>query len=408
MKLFTTTALFLTLAATVANAGCGIEAGSVRILANDFEALQAIIATAKECAGDGVAVESNATTAHAELQVPGLSGNPAQYTVKILANDSIVPLLNEGLLRPLDDLVAAYGQGLDQSQLIKINGSVVAIAFMANAQHLIYRADLVAQAGLEPPTTYEEVLALGEALRDQGIIATPLGATNKVGWDLAEEFVNMYLGYGGDFFAAGSAELALDPEKSEAALNMMKSLSALMPPDNATFDTEALAPLYEQGKVGVVNMWGSRAGSLIAPDVMPEVAQNTVFAAAPTVGGGTIPATTIWWDGFSIAQNISDEDAAASFQAMIHGISPEMAAANPDLAAWLIPGFQPGPASVGVIESAQGGANPYPMVPQMGVLHTVLGSELADFMAGRETAEAALADVTAAYNAAAREQGFLN
>jgi len=397
-----------TMAATAASADCGIEAGSVRILSNDFEALQALIATAQECANDGVDVQSNATTEHAALQVPGLSGDPAQYTVKILANDSIVPLLNEGLLRPLDDLVAAYGQSLDPSQLIRIDGQVMAIAFMANAQHLIYRADLVAEAGLAPPTTYEEVLAVGQALRDQGILDTPLGATNKVGWDLAEEFVNMYLGYGGDFFAPGSAALALDPGKATAALDMMLALSALMPPDNATFDTEALAPLYEQGRVGIANMWGSRASSLVAADVMPEVAQNTVFAAAPTVGGGTIPATTLWWDGFSIARNISDADAEASFRAMMHGISPEMAAANADLAAWLIPGFQPGPASLGVIASAVAGAKPYPMVPQMGVLHTVLGSELADFMAGRESAEAALADIAAAYDAAAREQGFLN
>ena len=64
--------------------------------------------------------------------------------------------------------MAAYGQSLDPSQLIRIDGQVMAIAFMANAQHLIYRADLVAEAGLAPPTTYEEVLAVGQALRDHG------------------------------------------------------------------------------------------------------------------------------------------------------------------------------------------------------------------------------------------------
>ena len=39
-----------------------------------------------------------------------------------------------------------------------------------------------------------------------------------------------------------------------------------------------------------------------------------MLAAAPTVGGGTIPAATLWWDGFTIAKNISDEDAEASFR----------------------------------------------------------------------------------------------
>jgi hypothetical protein len=40
-------------------------------------------------------------------------------------------------------------------------------------------------------------------------------------------------------------------------------------------------------------------------------------------------------------------------------------------------------------------------------LHTALGNELSDFLQGKESAEQALADVEAAYNAAAKEQGYL-
>ena len=409
MTLLKTTALLLSLAfaATGVFAGCGNDAGSVRILSNDFQALNAVIAAAKECAGGGVDVTSNATTTHAELQVPALSANPAEYTVTILANDSIVPWLNKGLLRPLDDLVAKYGQDLEPSQLIKINGKVMAIAFMANAQHLTYRADLLKAAGVAPPKTYEEVLAAAKVLREKGVIETPLGLNLKPGWDLGEEFVHMYLGYGGDLFAPDSAVLALDPAKATAALEMLKALSAYMPADFNAFDTKGLSPLYEQGKVAMMNMWGSRAATYLGKDALPAVAANTAFAAAPTVGGGTKPATTVWWDGFSIAKNISDVDAEASFRAMLHGASADMAKANPDLAVWLIKGIEPGPISIGVIASAQAGAPPYPMVPQMGVLHTALGTELADFMAGKESAEQALSDVKAAYDTSAREQGLL-
>ncbi len=46
--------------------------------------------------------------------------------------------------------------------------------------------------------------------------------------------------------------------------------------------------------------------------------------------------------------------------------------------------------------------------PYMGLMHTALGGELADFMQGKESAEQALADVEAAYIAAAKEKGFLN
>ena len=38
----------------------------------------------------------------------------------------------------------------------------MAIAFMANAQHLFYREDLLEENGIEVPTSYEEILAAAE------------------------------------------------------------------------------------------------------------------------------------------------------------------------------------------------------------------------------------------------------
>ena len=76
-------------------------------------------------------------------------------------------------------------------------------------------------------------------------------------------------------------------------------------------------------------------------------------------------------------------------------------------AVWLIDGYEPTPAAVGVFAAAQAKTIPYPMLPYMGLLHTALGNELADFMQGKESAEQALKDVEAAYVAAAKEKGFL-
>ena len=121
---------------TAAHAGCGLSGGNVNILGNEFGAIQAVVAGAKECAGGGVTVEANLTKEHRDLQVAALTANPAQYTSAIVANSSIVPLMNDGLIRPLDDLVAKHGQALQKHQLITIDGKVMAVAFMANAQHL--------------------------------------------------------------------------------------------------------------------------------------------------------------------------------------------------------------------------------------------------------------------------------
>jgi ABC-type glycerol-3-phosphate transport system substrate-binding protein len=399
-------ALCLTAGATLAD--CGAPAGSVRILSNDFEALRVINAAAQECASDTVTVTANATAEHKNLQVPALTVNPAEYTVAVVANNSIVPLLNEDLIRPLDDLVAKYGQNLEPNQLIKIDGKVMAIAFMGNGQHLFYRKDILEQAGVAPPASYEDVLAAAEAIKSKGILDYPLAASVKPGWDLAAEFVNHYLGTGAEFFAPGSAELAIDNENGRKVLEVMRAMTQYMDPDYLTYDATTIQQVYEAGEAAIMNEWGSLAGAVLdAEGAVDGVVENTVIAGAPTIGGGSIPAAALWWDGFTIAKNISDADAEASFVAMLHGISPEVIAANADVATWLVKGYSPGPAAVGVIANAQAGARAYPMQPYMGLLHTALSSELAEFIQGTEDADQALADVKAAYDAAAKEAGFL-
>ncbi|MFT3975163.1 MAG: extracellular solute-binding protein [Amaricoccus sp.] len=397
------------LAGSAAWADCGIEKGSVRILSNDFEALHIVASGAEECASATVTVTKNQTTEHKTIQVPALTTDPATYTVAMVANNSIVPLLNGGLIRPLDEYVAKWGQQLTPNQLVKVDGKVMGIAFMINDQHVVYRKDLLEQAGVQPPKTYEDILAAAQALRDKGIMQDPLAANFKPGWDLAEEFVNMYQGYGGEFFEPGTAKLAIDNKEGAQALATLKAMSGFMSRDFVTYDTNSVKPIWEAGKVAIATVWGSRVGAFVdAEGAAPGVSENSVVTEAPTVGGGTVPASSLWWDGFAIAGNISDEDAEASFRAMMHGIRPEVAKAHPDVTAWLIAGAEPTPALAGVFATAKAGARPYPMLPYMGILHTALGNELAEYMQGQEDAKKALADVTQAYNTAAKENGFLN
>ena len=400
-------AVLMTTASFACGHGCSIEA-RVSIVGNEFPAIQSVGAGAQECSG--AEVTTNLTADHQQINVAGMSGNPAEYTSAIIANSSIVALMNEDVIRPLDDLVAEYGEGLAPNQLVTINGQVMAIAFMANAQHLVYRSDVLEQVGLDVPATYEEMLEAAEAIRAAGIMENPVGGAYAAGWNLAQEFNNMFLGYGGQFFVEGSAEPTVNSEAGVKTLEMMKALSEYMNPDFLTHDSNATNAEYRAGNVALMNMWGSRAATLVEADGVPqEVVDGFAIAAPMTVGGGDIPASTLWWDGWTVAKNISDAEAEATFIAMMNGISPARME-NEDirtLAVWLIPGYEPTPAAVGVFAAAEMGTIPYPMLPYMGLMHTALGNELADFMQGNESAEQALADVEAAYTAAAREQGYL-
>ena len=402
------TVVALTTLASSAWAGCGISEGRVSIVGNEFPAIQTIGAGAMECAGGGVTVETNLTADHQKINLPGMTGNPAEFTSAIVANSSIVALMNNDVIRPLNDLVAKHGQGLQKSQLVTIDGNIMGIAFMANAQHLTYRSDILKDLGIAVPSTYEEMLAAAEKIRNYNLMANPIGGAYASGWNLAEEFVNMYMGYGGEFFKPGTAEIAVNNQQGIDSLNMMKSLSEYMNPDFLTHDSNATSAEWKAGNVALMNMWGSRIGALRGDEVDAAVVAATATAGPMTVGGGTTAASTLWWDGFTVAKNISDTDAEATFMAMMHAIRPAMLneTTSPQ-AVWLIDGYEPTPAAAGVFAAAAMGTKPYPMLPYAGLMHSAAGAELVDFMQGKETAEDALAGLEAAYTTAATEKGYL-
>ena len=402
------TVVALTTLASSAWAGCGISEGRVSIVGNEFPAIQTIGAGAMECAGGGVTVETNLTADHQKINLPGMTGNPAEFTSAIVANSSIVALMNNDVIRPLNDLVAKHGQGLQKSQLVTIDGNIMGIAFMANAQHLTYRSDVLKELRITVPSTYEEMLTAAARIRKSGLMEYPVGGAYASGWNLAEEFVNMYIGHGGEFFKPGSAEIAVNNQHGVDSLNMMKSLSEYMNPDFLTHDSNATSAEWKAGNVALMNMWGSRIGALKGDEVDAAVVAATATAGPMTVGGGTTAASTLWWDGFTVAKNISDTDAEATFMAMMHAIRPAMLneTTSPQ-AVWLIDGYEPTPAAAGVFAAAAMGTKPYPMLPYAGLMHSAAGAELVDFMQGKETAKEALAGLEAAYTTAATEKGYL-
>jgi ABC-type glycerol-3-phosphate transport system substrate-binding protein len=407
------TALALTalLAAGAAQAqvNCGATSGRVNIVGNEFPAIKTVAANAAKCQTGTLTVKSNLTANHQRINVAGMQGSPAEYTAAIVATSSIIGLLNEDVIRPLDALIAAHGQDIPKNQLITIDGKVFSVAFMANAQHLVYRKDILAQVGAEPPKTYEDMIRIGKLIKDRGILKNPIGGAYKAGWSLALEFVNMYTGHGGDFFKAGSAEAAINNPRGIEALNTMKALTELMHPDFLTHDNNETSAEWRAGNVAMMNMWGSRTGVLMVKDGNdPKVAENTTVGAPMTVGGGKTPATTLWWDGWTVAKNVSVEDARATFLAMKNGISPSIL--NDETmgqAVWMIAGYKPAPVNQGVMQTMAMGAKPYPMLPYMGLLHTALSDGIAPFLQGRKDAATTLADIEKAYTTAAKEKGFL-
>ncbi|MTI45700.1 carbohydrate ABC transporter substrate-binding protein, CUT1 family (TC 3.A.1.1.-) [Roseibium hamelinense] len=398
------TKLLLATAMSVAFAGASSACDfkndvPVKSLTAGFEAWKAVTDFMAKCGNFTAELDQEFRT----KQPAAFAADPALYQIGGVANGTLVPLMNEGTIRPLDGLVEKYGQQLTPNQLIKVNGEIMAVAMMINTQHLMYREDILSDLGIDVPKTYDEVLAAAEKIKQAGVVDYPLGATYQTGWNLAQGFVNMYLGMGGEFFTPGN-EPAIENEQGVAALEMMKKLTEYMDPEYLVSDSTYVQQQFQQGKIAMANLWASRAGAMDNPDES-QVVGKVKMAGAPKAA--VRAASTLWWDGIVIAKNASDEEAEAAFRVAMNGMTPEMVEANNDAAVWLIEGYEPGPLAQGVVETAQAGALAYPASSQMGLMHTALGNGVSDYLTGAKDAATTLRDIATAYTTSAREAGLI-
>ena len=388
--------------AASAQAACGFQnAVPVKSLTAAFEAWKVVTATMAECGN----VQAELDQEFRKKQPAAFAANPALYQLGGVSNGTLVPLLNAGTIRPLDELVAKYGQQLSPNQLIKVDGKIMAVAMMVNAQHLMYREDIFKDLGIAVPANYDEVLAAAEKIKASGKVAFPLGATMKPGFDIAQEFVNLFGGYGGTFVKPDNSP-NLNSDAGIKTLNMMKALSAYMDPEYLVSESTFVQKQFQQGKIAMANLWASRAGALDDPKESQFVGKVAMAPAAAAVKGGK-PATTLWWDGVVVAKNITDAEAEAAFRVAMHGLDSDSVKSNNNAAVWLIKGYVPGRLAQGAIASANGGAPNYPSTTTMGLISGVIGENVADFMTGKKSAERTLADMEASYVSKAREQGLL-
>lgn len=407
-KLFLLAISFSLLLTANAFAKCNVSAsGEVNVLSNSYPVLEVISNAFKDCNSSSLKVIHKLNKDHKDELPSALSASKGPYELVQLSNATITPLQAKGLLLPLNDLVAKYRTkyNIEESMLIKIDGQIMSIAFQVNAQHLFYRKDLLEKHNIAVPTTYAEVLKAAKKLKQEPSIEFPLSGTYKSGWNLAQEFNNIFLSYGGQFFDPATGKGSFNSAAGRKSLALMKQLLAYMSPNALALDSTAVAQQFQQGQVAMANLWASRAKAVGESDES-KVGDKVAFSSAPKVTRRANAATTLWWDGFSIPKN-ADGDADTSFQVMMEGLSEQVVAANNDVAIWLRSNYRSSRFAEGAVASVQNGAPAYPMVPQIGLIHTAIGNNIGDYLSGRESARESLKDAVAEYETAAKDKGYI-
>lgn len=401
MRMFTFTAAMVVATSTAAAACDFKNEVPIKGLMAGFQAWKSATAAMAECGN----FEAELDQEFRVKQPAAFAADPALYQMGGVANGTLTPLVEAGTIRPLDDLVAKYGQDLTENQLIRVDGKIMAVAMMVNAQHLMFRTDVFEELNLETPETWEDVVAASEAIRASGKMATPLGMTFNAGWSLGQEFNNIFAGFGGELFDA-DGQPAVDGDPGRQALALMSELTEYMDPEFFAADATAVQRKMQQGEIAIAQLWASRAGAMDDPEESTVVGKISLASAPRAIDGGPASAT-LFWDGIVIPTNITDEEAEAAFRVALEGINLDTANANSDDAVWLAKGFEYGPLAEGVIATVENGAPAYPSTPRMGLIHGAISQAVGSYLAGDLEMDAALAQIERDYRERAVEAGLL-
>jgi multiple sugar transport system substrate-binding protein len=165
-----------------------------------------------------------------------------------------------GWLRDLSDRLspedaAAYLDGDLAGGMYK--DKLYRLPFRSDAGMLYYRQDLLAQAGYEPPETFEQLIDISQDLQQQGLIDWGYVWQGKQYEGLAAMFVEILQGSGAFWVDPDTLEVGLDRPEAIAAVEFLQKAIAtqVSPPGVTTYAEEETRRLFQNGKAAFLRNW---------------------------------------------------------------------------------------------------------------------------------------------------------
>jgi multiple sugar transport system substrate-binding protein len=153
----------------------------------------------------------------------------------------------------------------------KYNGRLYRLPMRSDTGLLYYRQDLLAQAGLQPPETFEDLLNAAKTLQSSGAVRWGYVWQGRQYEGLVAMFTEVLAGQGGFWVKPDTLEVGLDRPEAIQAVNFLHRTiqDGISPPGVTTYQEEEARRLFQSGDVAFMRSWpyayplGSAEGSPI-------------------------------------------------------------------------------------------------------------------------------------------------
>jgi multiple sugar transport system substrate-binding protein len=139
----------------------------------------------------------------------------------------------------------------------RYNGRLYRLPIRSDAQLLFYRQDWLEQAGIQPPQTFDDLMAASKQLQEAGIAKWGYVWQGRQFEGLAAVFVDILAGYGGFWVNPANLAVGLDRPEAIEALKFLRSTleQGVSPPGVSNYQHEDARRLFQGGEVAFMHNW---------------------------------------------------------------------------------------------------------------------------------------------------------
>jgi len=190
-----------------------------------------------------------------------------------------------------DEVDANYGPGARKAG--SVDGTLYGVWFRAAQKSTVwYNVDVFEGAGVEPPTTFEELQEVAQTISDYGVEPYSIGA--DVGWPLSDLFENIYLRVAGPemYDQLAAHEIPWTDQSVKDSLTVMADLvgdEALLAGGSSgaeqTDFNGSVTQVFADPPKGAIIFEGDFVGGVISGETNAKVGTDADFFDFPSIDG---------------------------------------------------------------------------------------------------------------------------
>lgn len=167
----------------------------------------------------------------------------------------------------------------------RYQGRLYRVPVRSDAGMLYYRKDLLEQAGLAPPQTFEDIQKISKALQENQAVRWGYLWQGKQYEGLSAMFVEVLKGFGGFWVNPATLEVGLDRPEAIQAVNFLRDTinQGISPPGVTTYVEEDTRRLFQSGQAAFLRNW-PYAWPLLNEETSPVKGKVAIMPMVPAAG----------------------------------------------------------------------------------------------------------------------------